>query len=83
MTEKFPFSLPAMEIVLAMGPEFLWGGGGVKRTLIYSLFISCYLNRADRFLSGTTAEFLQQIVKLKHTVEITLFLLYKSQALHV
>lgn len=82
MTEKFPFSLPAMEIVLAMGPEFFFGGG-VKRTLIYSLFISCYLNRADRFLSGTTAEFLQQIVKLKHTVEITLFLLYKSQALHV
>lgn len=81
MTEKFPFSLPAMEIVLAMGPEFLWGF--FKRTLIYSLFISCYLSRADRFLSCTTAEFLQQIVKLKHTVEITLFLLYKSQALHV
>lgn len=57
--------------------------GGFKRTLIYSLFISCYLSRADRFLWCTTAEFLQQIVKLKHTVEITQFLLYKSQALHV
>lgn len=33
MTEKFPFSLPAMEIVLAMGPEFFFWGGGLRELL--------------------------------------------------
>lgn len=36
MTEKFPFSLPAMEIVLAMGPEFLWG---FLRELLFTAYL--------------------------------------------